>query len=151
MLPRVRHEIQNDYKRFAAAETSRNYKRVKQVTDSLFAPTFVLDRQKNTLNYTQFLTEMQATAGETRAVRINRFRTKTLQNRPDGSLLENGVYTFSRTAVDPDDDFGAKGLTHDIEFQTTYESVWVRTGGRRRLQHLQFVKRREVVDGSPRQ
>lgn len=151
VLPRARHEIQNGYKRFAAAETSRSYKRVKQVTDSLFAPTFVLDTRKNTLNYTQFLSEMQATAGETRAVRINRFRTKTLKNRPDGSFLENGVYTFSRRAVDPDGDFGAKGLTHDIEFQTSYESVWVRADGRLRLQHLQFMKRHEVVDGGLRQ
>lgn len=142
----ARREIQGDYQRFTAAETSRHYDRIKQVTDAFFDPGFILKTGKNTLNYAQFLTEMKATASETHKVQENNFRTYTLRQQ-GSSLLESGVYTFSRTATDPDGDFGAKGLTHQVNFQTTYQSVWVRSGGHLRLQRLQFVDQRKVVDG----
>lgn len=94
---------------------------MKAVRTAVLVPfSLVLETKKNTLNYTQFLKGMQATAGETRAVKVNAFRTVMLHKRPDGSLLEDGVYTFSRTAVDPDGDFRAKDLTHNTEFQATY-------------------------------
>ena len=142
----ARREIQTDYRRFTAAETSRQYDRIKQMADAFFTPTFTLKTGKNTLNYAQFLMEMKATANEIRTVQENTFRTRSLR-RQGNSLLESGVYTFSHTAIDPDGDFGAKGLMHRINFQTTYQSVWVNIGGRLRLQSLQFVDRHEVVDG----
>lgn len=142
----ARSEIQHDYQSFAAAESSRQYPRIKQVADTVFSPTFIVKTGKNTLPYNKFLQEMKAMTLETRTVQQNTFRTIPLR-RQGGSMQENGVYVFNRTALDPNGDFGAKGLTHQVNFQAHYQSVWVKMGGKLRLQSLQFVDRQEVVDG----
>lgn len=142
----ARREIQQDYQRFTAAESSQQYPRIKQVADAVFSPTFVVKTGKNTLPYDKFLQEMKAMTLETRTVQQNTFRTISLRRQGE-SMLENGVYVFNRTALDPDGDFGAKGLTHQVNFQAHYQSVWVKRGGKLRLQSLQFVDRQEVVDG----
>ncbi len=139
-------EIQSDYRQFTAAETSGQYARIKQVTNSFFAPDFALITGKNKLTYPQFLAEMKDTINEDRTIRENAFRPMTVKKTGD-TLLEGGVYTFTRTAVDPDGEYGAKGLVHRIADKFNYRSIWIRSGSGWRLQSMQFVGRREVVDG----
>lgn len=142
-----RREIQNDYRRFTAAETSGQYDRIKQVAASLLSPSFVLHTPSGkTLDYAQFLAEMKDGTKENSEVKENTFHPQTVTRQGD-ALAETGVYVFSRTALDVDGDFGAKGLSHSLSERTDYQSRWVKTGGHWRLRSLRFLGRTQIVDG----
>lgn len=145
----TQQKIQNDYQKFTAAETSREYDRIHQVTGSFFSPTFTVHTPGGkVLNYAQFLQEMKATAHETLAVQENAFHPHTLR-RQGNTLTDTGVYQFTRKFLDIDGDFGAKGKTYQLSERSNYQGKWVKTGPLWRLQSLRLFGRRQIVNGKP--
>ena len=140
-------ELQSDYRRFTVAETTLQYGRIEKAVTTFFSPTFVLyTPHGKTLNYSQFLNEMKAVTTENRAVKENAFHPGTITQQGN-RLTETGVYVFSRTFLDVDQDFGAKGLPHSLTERTNYRSEWVRSGGRWHLQSMHLLGRTQIVDG----
>ncbi len=143
----ARQEVRSDYRRFTAAETSGRYDRIKQVATSFLSPSFVLRTPSGkTLDYTQFLAEMKDGTKENSKVKENAFYPRIL-TRQGNALTETGAYVFSRTALDVDGDFGAKGLPHSLSERTDYRSEWVKAGGHWHLRSLRLLGRTQIVDG----
>lgn len=143
----ARREIQGDYRRFTAAETRLQYGRIRKAVVSFFSPSFTLYTPSGkTLSYAQFLTEMKAVTTENRTVKEDVFHPQTMTRRGN-ALTETGVYVFSRTFLDVDQDFGAKGLPHSLSERTHYRGEWVKTGGHWTLQSLRLSGRTQIVDG----
>lgn len=143
----IRREVQGDYRKFTAAETSRQYDRIKQVVETFFSPSLtVYTPSGKTLNYAQFLEEMKATTHETLAVQENAFHPQTLK-RQGNTLADTGIYQFTRTFLGLDGDFGKKGLTYQLNERSHYQGEWVKTGQSWRLQSLHLSGRRQIVNG----
>ena len=143
----ARQEIQSDFRRFTRAETTLKYDRIKPVVESFFSPHFILQSPHGTtLNYAQFLKEMQAVTTENRAVRENAFYPQTF-TQSGNTLTETGVYAFSRTFIDVDQDFGPLNKPHSLNERTRYRSVWLKTNGRWQLQSIYLFGRTQIVDG----
>ncbi len=144
-----RQEVQRDLQRFAAAEATLKYDKIKPVVESFFSPNFVVRVPAGkTLNYAQFLQEMQAVTTENRAVKEDRFYPQTAAQQGN-VLTETGVYVFSRTFIDVDKDFGPLNQPHSLSERTKYRSVWTKTGGHWKMQSLSLFGRTQIVDGKP--
>jgi len=145
----TRHEIQDNYHRFTSAETSKQYERIKKVTDSFFAPDFVLKLPSGkSLTHAEFLHEMELTCGELRTVSENAFHPRSIVAQ-SGKIVENGIYILAASQTDPDGNYGAVGLVHNIKETRTYQSTWALADGHWRLQSTQILSVTRVVDGKP--
>ncbi len=144
-----RQEVQRDLQRFTTAEATLKYDKIKPVVESFFSPNFVVRTPSGkTLNYAQFLQEMQAVTTENRDVKKDAFYPQTAA-RQGNTLTQTGIYVFSRTFIDVDKDFGPLNQPHSLSERTRYRSVWTRTGGHWKMQSISLLGRTQIVDGKP--